>query len=294
MPGKASPAPPCRQVFCLGWNEDGRKLATGSHDETIRTFSCDGSSNVRGVQWEWGGLELAVAARLRRPRARRRAAACAGTHACHLPLPVVQLRQETELRGHQEAVSRLAWHPTHPDRLASLGQMSESCVRWEAGREGRGLLVRALQMSLLHLRSFAALRVGGVVLRGGRRRASGRTPSEPCARARPLPRFWDTRSGKNTATLTTPGINLSMSWSRDAQYMAVVSCRARGWSGLDRPALDPAVRPGGTPPGPESVRAAWPWEGAARLPFVNARQQPLGLPCRTISMMCSPSWTCAG
>ena len=44
-------------------------------------------------------------------------------------------------------------------------------------------------------------------------------------------RFWDTRSGKNTATLPTPGVNLCMAWSADAQYMVVVGvgagCRAR-------------------------------------------------------------------
>lgn len=33
------------------------------------------------------------------------------------------------MRGHQDAVSRLAWHPTHPDKLASLGQLTEQSVR---------------------------------------------------------------------------------------------------------------------------------------------------------------------
>ncbi|KFM28981.1 THO complex subunit 3 [Auxenochlorella protothecoides] len=106
-----------RKVFCVGWNEDGRRLATGSHDETMRVWSCD---------------EAGI------------------------------FKQEMEMRGHQDAVSRLAWHPTHPDKLASLGQLTEQSVR-----------------------------------------------------------FWDTRSGKNTATLPTPGINLSLVWSPDAQYMAV-------------------------------------------------------------------------
>lgn len=34
-------------------------------------------------------------------------------------------------------------------------------------------------------------------------------------------RFWDARSGKNTATLSTPGHNLYMAWTRDGNYMAV-------------------------------------------------------------------------
>jgi WD40 repeat protein len=33
-------------------------------------------------------------------------------------------------------------------------------------------------------------------------------------------RFWDARSGKNTATVTTPALNLYLAWSPDGQYMA--------------------------------------------------------------------------
>ena len=36
-------------------------------------------------------------------------------------------------------------------------------------------------------------------------------------------RFWDTRAGKNTATLTTPGHNLYLAWTGDGNYMAVGS-----------------------------------------------------------------------
>ena len=36
-------------------------------------------------------------------------------------------------------------------------------------------------------------------------------------------RFWDTRAGKNTATVTTPGANLYLSWSPDSHYVAVAN-----------------------------------------------------------------------
>lgn len=34
-------------------------------------------------------------------------------------------------------------------------------------------------------------------------------------------RFWDTRSSKNTATVSTPGSNLYMAWSPDSHHVAV-------------------------------------------------------------------------
>lgn len=36
-------------------------------------------------------------------------------------------------------------------------------------------------------------------------------------------RFWDARSGKNTATLSTPGHNLYLAWTQDGNHMAVGS-----------------------------------------------------------------------
>lgn len=52
-----------------------------------------------------------------------------------LPFPVGpchsdrQVKQESELRGHGEGVTNLTWHPTHPDKLASIAGMEKS-VRW--------------------------------------------------------------------------------------------------------------------------------------------------------------------
>ncbi len=55
------------------------------------------------------------------------------------------------------------------------------------------------------------------------------------------PRFWDTRAGKNTATVTTPGANLYLSWSPDSHYVAVanrddvvsiIDARWVAWRGL--------------------------------------------------------------
>ena len=44
-----------------------------------------------------------------------------------LPLLVLlQIKQEAELRGHTESVTNLTWHPTHPDKLASMAQPEKS------------------------------------------------------------------------------------------------------------------------------------------------------------------------
>lgn len=44
-----------------------------------------------------------------------------------------------------------------------------------------------------------------------------------CSPPPSLGRFWDTRAGKNTATVTTPGANLYLAWSPDAHYLAVAN-----------------------------------------------------------------------
>ena len=41
----------------------------------------------------------------------------------------VQIKQEAELRGHTDGVTNLAWHPVHPDKLASIAGQEKS-VRW--------------------------------------------------------------------------------------------------------------------------------------------------------------------
>jgi WD40 repeat protein len=38
-----------------------------------------------------------------------------------------------------------------------------------------------------------------------------------------LPRFWDTRNSRNTATVTTPSANLYIAWSPDSHHVAVAS-----------------------------------------------------------------------
>lgn len=44
---------------------------------------------------------------------------------------VLQIKQEAELRGHSDTVTNLSWHPTHPDKLASIAGAEKSvrCVR---------------------------------------------------------------------------------------------------------------------------------------------------------------------
>ena len=43
----------------------------------------------------------------------------------------MQFKQEAELRGHQDAVTNMAWHPSHPDRLASISQPEKSVRFWD-------------------------------------------------------------------------------------------------------------------------------------------------------------------
>lgn len=40
--------------------------------------------------------------------------------------PRLQHKSEAELRGHSEGVTNLAWHPTHPDKLASIAGPEKS------------------------------------------------------------------------------------------------------------------------------------------------------------------------
>lgn len=42
------------------------------------------------------------------------------------PLARLQHKSEAELRGHSEGVTNLAWHPTHPDKLASIAGPEKS------------------------------------------------------------------------------------------------------------------------------------------------------------------------
>ncbi|KAL4536412.1 hypothetical protein Ndes2437B_g05833 [Nannochloris sp. 'desiccata'] len=108
-----------RKVFCLSWNCDGTRLATGSQDQTIKLWKTDDQN--------------------------------------------ISSKSEAELRGHTDAVMYLRWHPSNPDRLASTSSQ-EKCIR-----------------------------------------------------------FWDARTSKNTATLTTPGHNLYLAWTHDGNEMAVGS-----------------------------------------------------------------------
>jgi hypothetical protein len=39
---------------------------------------------------------------------------------------IAQIKQEGELRGHVDCVMNLVWHPTHPDKLASIAQQEKS------------------------------------------------------------------------------------------------------------------------------------------------------------------------
>ncbi|PSC71110.1 THO complex subunit 3 [Micractinium conductrix] len=107
-----------RKVFTLDWNSEGKRLASGAVDQTVRINRVD--------------------------------AYCA-------------IKQEAELRGHSDTVTNLSWHPTHPDKLASIAGAEKSV------------------------------------------------------------RFWDTRSARNTATVSTPGANLYLAWSPEGHYLAVAN-----------------------------------------------------------------------
>lgn len=75
-----------RKVFVVGWNAEGKRLASGSVDQTVRVSRVDEH--------------------------------CA-------------FRQECELRGHQDGVTNLAWHPSHNERLASIAQPEKSVRFWD-------------------------------------------------------------------------------------------------------------------------------------------------------------------
>ena len=65
----------------MDWSADGRRLASGSADRSIKVTRVDEHCAVR---------------------------------------------QDQELTGHAEGVTNLEWHPTHPDRLASIAQQERS------------------------------------------------------------------------------------------------------------------------------------------------------------------------
>ncbi|KAL4458683.1 hypothetical protein ABPG75_013548 [Micractinium tetrahymenae] len=75
-----------RKVFTLGWNSEGKRLASGSVDQTVRITRVDAN--------------------------------CAH-------------KSEAELRGHSEGVTNLAWHPAHPDKLASIAGSEKSVRFWD-------------------------------------------------------------------------------------------------------------------------------------------------------------------
>ena len=111
-------------------------------------------------------------------------------------------------------MTNLAWHPTHPDKLASIAGQEKS-VRWVqlagwlAGGGGQGTVLP------LGEQQDAST---GLPARGRCRRLSFRVclPAAPAAC-----RFWDTRAAKNTATVSTPGNNLYLCYAPDGHYVAV-------------------------------------------------------------------------
>ena len=50
--------------------------------------------------------------------------------ATHFGAPALQIKNEAELRGHSDGVTNVSWHPTHPDKLASIAGSEKSmrCV----------------------------------------------------------------------------------------------------------------------------------------------------------------------
>lgn len=75
-----------RKVFTLGWNSEGKRLASGSVDQSVRITRVDANCSYK---------------------------------------------QEAELRGHGDGVTNLSWHPTHPDKLASIAGAEKSVRFWD-------------------------------------------------------------------------------------------------------------------------------------------------------------------
>lgn len=45
---------------------------------------------------------------------------CDQSAATHFAAPALQVKNEAELRGHSDGVTNVSWHPSHPDKLASI------------------------------------------------------------------------------------------------------------------------------------------------------------------------------
>ncbi len=177
----------CPQVYTLGWNAEGKRLASGSVDQSVRITRVDDHCGVRSdaacfacltgrLLWleaaAWGGAAGGAVAlpqtsrkrvyhvRLlplwrasteraagRQPQAGRSTMGDLALAPAHQSAAVrfsasscihLQVKNEAELRGHSDGVTNVSWHPSHPDKLASIAGAEKSmrCVR-QAGR-GQG------------------------------------------------------------------------------------------------------------------------------------------------------------
>ena len=139
-----------KKVHSVAWNCNGKRLASGSVDQTARVWNID--PQVRLLVVDLGGV---AALTVRSPALK---AVCT--------LTVVHLQggssreKDFELAGHTDSVDQLCFDPTHPDRLATA----------------------SADMSV---------------------------------------KLWDCRTGKSTATVSTTGENINISWSPDGHTLAV-------------------------------------------------------------------------
>lgn len=110
------------QIHTVSFSADGKRLASGSADQMIKIWRVDDQSI---------SVRRGAAPRCQRVGGRRRASPRLTAPAA----AALQSKAEVELRA-PYAVTAVAWHPTHPDRLASLCD-DEKAVRCEAGAAGR-------------------------------------------------------------------------------------------------------------------------------------------------------------
>jgi THO complex subunit 3 len=103
-------------VYTLGWNVEGKRLASGSVDQTVRITRVDDHCSVSGG-------EAAVP---------ELGAAEPGSNV--LLSPGAQIKQEAELRGHGDGVTNLTWHPSHPDKLATIAGSERTVRFWDTRR----------------------------------------------------------------------------------------------------------------------------------------------------------------
>ena len=106
------------QVNCLAWNCDGRKLATGADDNSVRLWSIERHSHVRPTHQLQASVVCLESLKTEADKA--------------FWMYCVQGKPEkadSELKGHNGDVVTVAWDPNSSNRLASAA--TDKFVRYE-------------------------------------------------------------------------------------------------------------------------------------------------------------------